>query len=245
MNATLFFACIVCCFTCACTSNSDAGEGDTPRSKDPSAASQPTTSPASDASSRTVLNFDQEKAGELPPGWKAEGTNQKGPVATWKVIGDDTAPSKPNALALASTNHDSGSTFNICWTERVPFQDGRIEVAVKAISGVEDQGGGPIWRVQDKDNYYICRANPLESNFRVYYVQDGSRKQLASANTQIPTGRWLTLAVEHRGDHIVCFLNGEKLLEATDNHIPKAGGVGLWTKADSVTSFDDLVVVDR
>jgi hypothetical protein len=178
----------------------------------------------------------------LPAGWKAEGTNQKGPVATWKVIADPTAPSKPNVLSLTSPNHDSGSTFNICWTDRVRFKEGRIELSLKPNAGKEDQGGGPIWRVQDKDNYYICRANPLESNFRVYYVQNGSRHQLASADLAIAAGKWHTIAIEHRGEHIACWLDGAKLLDATDDHLPSAGGVGVWTKSDAASSFDDLKI---
>jgi hypothetical protein len=145
-------------------------------------------------------------------------------------------------LSLTKTNHESGSTFNLCWTDGLRFKEGRITVSLKPNTGQEDQGGGPIWRVQDKDNYYICRANPLESNFRVYYVKDGSRTQLATANVTIPSGRWHTIAIEHRGDKIVCSLNGEKLLEATDNHFPDAGGVGLWTKSDAASSFDDLEI---
>ena len=113
---------------------------------------------------------------------------------------------------------------------------------MKPVSGEEDQGGGPIWRLQDKDNYYVCRANPLEGNFRLYVVQDGERKQLADAVAEIAAGQWHAIRVEHNGNRIECWLDGEKLLETIDDSLPAAGGFGFWTKADAVTFFDDLRV---
>ena len=112
----------------------------------------------------------------------------------------------------------------------------------KAIRGVEDQGGGPIWRVQDKNNYYIARANPLENNFRIYTVKDGKRRTLDSARVKVPSKQWHTIKIVHKGKKIKGYLNGEKLLEYEDNTFPEVGGVGLWTKADAVTEFDDFSV---
>src|SRR5688572_18601371 len=96
--------------------------------------------------SDTVVNFDSDRPGASLATWRVEGTNQQGPPATWQVVPDTTAPSGPNALALTKTNHDSSSTFNLCWTDQIRFREGTIEVAFKAVAGEEDQGGGPIWR---------------------------------------------------------------------------------------------------
>ncbi len=199
-------------------------------------------SPRADEGRGTTLNFDKDAPGKLVRGWKADGTNQKGPVATWLVMADPTAPSKPNVLALSKINHDSGGTFNICWTDAVRFRDGELEVRFKAISGAEDQGGGLIWRTRDKDNYYIARYNPLEENYRVYFVKDGARKQLASEKVTIPAGEWHTLKIEHEGEHIECYLDDKKYLDVNDATFAEEGGIGFWTKADAVTSFDDLKV---
>lgn len=187
-----------------------------------------------------VLGFDREPAGALPEGWRAGTTMPDGPTATWRIAAEPGAPSPPNALA--ATNHRSARSFNLCWTDRVRFRDGEIDVAFRAVSGEEDQGGGPAWRVRDASNYYLCRANPLERNFRVYVVKDGVRKQLASADVEVAPGQWHTLSVRHRGERIECSFNGRRLLEASDAALPAEGGVGLWTKADAVTSFDDLAV---
>ena len=101
--------------------------------------------------------------------------------------------------------------------------------------------GEQAWRVRDARNYYVCRVNPLESNYRVYVVKDGVRRQLATALCSVETGTWHRLEVEHVGDRITCWLDGRKLLEANDATLTEAGGLGLWTKADARTSFDDFV----
>jgi YVTN family beta-propeller protein len=191
---------------------------------------------------RMAWRFDEDTPGRLPEGWKIEGTNQRGPVATWVVKADADAPSKPNVLALTDTKEGAGGTFNLCWTDGVKFTDGVIEVKVKAGTGREDQGGGAIWRVKDKDNYYIARWNPLEDNFRLYYVKGGSRKMLETANVKADPAKWHTIRVEQKGDEIQCSLDGETLFKVQDRTFLEAGGVGLWTKADAATSFDDLVV---
>ena len=184
--------------------------------------------------------FDSDS--DLPSSWKAQGTNQRGPVATWAIEADASAPSKPNVLALTDTKEGWGGTFNLFWTDRIRFKDGVIEVKVKAGTGREDQGGGLIWRVRDKNNYYIARWNPLEDNFRVYVVTNGSRKTLDSASVKADPARWHTIRVEHRSNEIRCYFDSEELLKARDQRLPGAGGVGMWTKADAATQFDDLRV---
>lgn len=131
---------------------------------------------------------------------------------------------------------------NLLWTDQVSFENGALEVKVKAGTGEVDQGGGPVWRVSDHDNYYIARWNPLENNFRVYSVKDGRRAQLDSADVSVSASEWHTIRIEHNANRITGFLDGEKLLEVSDSTFPDAGGVGLWTKADAATSFDDLIV---
>ncbi len=189
-----------------------------------------------------VLTFEDVPLGHIPPGWKIEATNQRGKLATWQVIADTTAPSGKQVLALTSPNHTFGGTFNLCWTKTIHFLNGEIKVHFKANRGVEDQGGGVIWRAQDKDNYYISRYNPLENNFRIYYVKDGARRMLASARIKLPAHVWHELKIVQNGDKIYGYLNGKKLLEVEDHTFTQAGGVGLWTKADAATSFDDFTV---
>ncbi len=225
---TLFMACVLLA-TLGCN-----------RSRSQTAADHP--APEADKSSGVSWSFDDVPVGELPAGWRIEATNRKGPLATWQVVEDAGAPSGDRVLALTATNHSSGGTFNLCWTDSISFLDGEIQVRFKAVTGNEDQGGGVIWRAQDKQNYYIARFNPLENNFRLYYVRDGARKTLADARITLQAGRWHTLKIVQHGDRFAGYLDGKKVLEGKDSLFVKPGGVGLWTKADAVTSFDNFSV---
>jgi hypothetical protein len=186
--------------------------------------------------------FDRMTPDSAPTGWRIAATHPAGALATWKVVAEASAPSPPQALALTATNHASADTFNLCWDESSKFQDGIFELALRANGGTMDQGGGPIWRAKDENNYYVCRANPLEGNFRLYVVVNGERKQLASADTKVSAGTWHKIRVEHKATRIACTLDDALRLEAEDASLPDAGHVGLWTKADALTAFDDLVV---
>ncbi len=189
--------------------------------------------------SAIIFNFDKDTAGEIPAGWSNQKTG-KGGLGNWAIQSDPTAPSPPNVLTQTSSEN-FGYHFNLAVAEETDFSDLEIELKFKALTGKEDQGGGPVWRYQDADNYYICRANPLESNFRVYKVVNGNRRQMKSATVDIPAKVWHSIKVKNVGDHIQCWYDGKLYLEVTDNTF-KSGKVGLWTKADAVTSFDDFTI---
>jgi hypothetical protein len=211
------------------------------------AAQEPTTVPPVKASASQPadgtcrISFDEVKAGELPKGWKAEATNPKGEVAQWKVVADDKAPSKPNVLSITKIADTSGGHFNLCWTKEIQWKDGTLKAKIRADAGNQDQGGGLIWRAADAKNYYTARYNPLETNFRLYYVKDGKRVQLADAgNLGIKSGQWFTMKIVVNGEKMEGWLDGKKLLDMMDKTFADAGGVGLWSKADAATSFDDF-----
>ena len=142
-------------------------------------------------------------------------------------------------MTLARTLNEGG-TYNLLILGSPVARDLDISVKVRADSGKEDQGGGLVWRYKDENNYYICRLNPLESNYRVYKVVDGKRVQLQSADVPSETGRWYTLRATMMGRQITCYLDGREMLSVADEALPAAGQIGLWTKADAATSFDDL-----
>jgi len=189
-----------------------------------------------------VFTFDENPAGQLPAGWSNQKTG-KGTLGKWAVLVDSTAPSKPHVLAQTS-KENFGYHFNLAVVENSNYSDLEIELKFKAVDGQEDQGGGPVWRYQDANNYYICRANPLESNFRVYKVINGNRKQLQSANVEIPAHVWHSLKITNQGNHIQCWYDGKLYLDVTDNTF-KSGKVGLWSKADAVTYFDNFEIEEK
>jgi hypothetical protein len=134
--------------------------------------------------------------------------------------------------------------FNVALVQDGRHADVDITVRLRARDGRVDQGGGVVWRAKDGRNYYIARYNPLEDNYRVYYVKDGRRRQLDSADVRVAHDAWHTLRVRMIGDRIECFLDGQKHLNARDATFTEAGMVGLWTKADARTHFDDFLVSD-
>lgn len=189
---------------------------------------------------RTVT-FGKDEAGQLPKGWTAAKTGE-GDGSVWKVVADESAPSK-KGHALAQTAAGPKAMFNLCVLDDANLKDVDISVAFKAVKGEIDQGGGLVWRYQDPNNYYIARMNPLESNLRLYKVEGGKRNQLATAEKiKFPAGEWHTLQITMAGNKIECKLDGKPVFEAMDDTFQKPGKIGLWTKADAQTHFDDLKV---
>ena len=201
------------------------------------ASTQPKPAPGE----QVCWTFDDQTPQHSAQGWRIAATNPTAELATWQVLADRAASSRPQVFAVTKTENYDG-TFNLAIAPEPSFRDLDLTVKVKPIAGKEDQGGGPIWRCQDENNYYICRLNPLESNFRVYVVSHGKRRQLDSAKVELSPDRWYDVHVRMCGDGITCELDGGHPLHATDATIQQPGRVGLWTKADAVTSFDDLRV---
>jgi hypothetical protein len=195
-----------------------------------------------------VLNFDRDEVGKSPKGF-IFGLTGQGKPGTWVVTKDPEAPSAPNVLA--QTDPDPVSyRFPLCVYEAFTGKDVDVSVRYKPVTGKEDQAAGIVWRYQDPDNYYIVRANANENNVVLYKVEKGRRTDLPlvgkgrtyGAKTPIPSGKWGTLRVVAVGDRFEVYSNGVKLFEVEDATFPMAGKVGLWTKADSVTLFDDLTI---
>jgi len=178
-------------------------------------------------------NFDSVKTGELPAGWSAGVTGQGNPK--WTVAADETAPSKPNVLKQSGEG-----TYPFCVKKDVSIKDGFVEVKFKPIAGKEDQAGGLIWRFKDGDNYYIARANALEDNVTIYHTVKGNRSSFKSINTKVSSNEWHTLRVDFKDNTFKVSFDGKAVIEAEDKKFSDAGAVGVWTKADSVTLFDDF-----
>jgi hypothetical protein len=179
------------------------------------------------------IDFDRYTAGAPPAGWQCGATGDGSPH--WTVEVDASAPSKPNVLKQSGT-----AAFPWCVKTNVAIADGFVEVKFKPMQGREDQAGGVIWRFKDGDNYYVARANALENNVSLYNTTRGSRHTIKYVDAPVAANQWHTLRVEFTGKRIKVFLNGKQYINAEDEHIAGPGGVGVWTKADSVTAFDDF-----
>ena len=185
-------------------------------------------------------NFDSDTEGKPPAGFTFARTGQ-GSDGQWVVKKDETAPSKPNLLAQTSQDA-TDYRFPLAIAEGTNYKDLSLSVKFKTISGSVDQGAGLVFRLRDKDNYYIVRANALENNFRLYHVVSGRRVQFAGANFPVTPHTWHEIRAEARGDEFQCYYDGQLKITARDATFQEAGKIGLWTKADSLIYFDDLTV---
>jgi DNA-binding beta-propeller fold protein YncE len=188
-----------------------------------------------------TVNFEDTEVGKLPVHWTGAKTGEGEPK--WAVVADGSAPSQPNVLKQSGV-----ATYPVCIKEDTRIRDGYVEVKFKSVSGKEDQAGGVLWRCKDADNYYVARANANEDNVVLYKTVNGKRTALDIVGRKggygvkepVPSGTWHTLRVEFAGNKFTVILNGKKLFDAQDDTFTDSGKVGLWTKADSVTLFDDF-----
>jgi Domain of Unknown Function (DUF1080) len=196
-----------------------------------------------------TIQFDKDPAA-APPADFATALTGKGKPGNWKIVADPSAPSKPNVLA--QTDADTTSyRFPVCIYNQITVKDVDVSVKFKPISGKEDQAAGIVWRYKDANNYYIARANALEGNVVMYKVQNGKRSDLKprdagmlayGVKTSVPSGQWSTLRITAKGNSFEVYLNNKKQFDVDDSTFPDAGKIGVWTKADSVTYFDDLQI---
>jgi hypothetical protein len=180
-----------------------------------------------------TVGFDGDRAGALPAGWIA-GVTGKG-AYRWAVEADASAPSAPHVLRQSGVGD-----FPWCVKRDVALADGFVETRFKAIDGRQDRAGGVVWRWKDGDHYYVARANALEDNVSLYYTERGRRITIKYVDAPVAGGVWHVLRVEFRGTRVRVLLDNNACIELDDAHIVGPGAVGLWTKADSVTAFDDF-----
>jgi hypothetical protein len=178
---------------------------------------------------KKTWTFEDDEAGSTPKGFTPS-------VGAWRVVTTD------EGRALAQSARNANPVFNIALVDDTNARDVDISVKLKAIAGELDQGGGLVWRAKDARNYYIARFNHKENNFRVYKVVDGKRSPpFQNADIKHHDG-WTIVRVTMKGDHIECYLDGKKYLDVRDATFPDAGKIGVWSKADAQSQFDDLTL---
>jgi hypothetical protein len=195
------------------------------------------------------LGFDQDEVGTVPRGFSAIHSGDGSP-GRWQVVAAEDAPSGRQAVAQIDVDRTS-YRFPLLVLDSPTVRDVALSVEGKPISGKVDQAIGLIWRYRDADNYYVVRANALEDNVVLYKMEAGRRSDLDlkgkgstyGVDAEVPQDAWSRLGVRAKGNLFTVLLDGEELFQVEDGTFTEAGKVGLWTKADSVTWFDDLEVV--
>lgn len=196
----------------------------------------------------TVYKFDEDEIGAVPAGFTEELTGGGGHVA-WRVQEVDDAPSGGNVVTQLSDDKTNARYPHLV-RDYFSAKDVDLSVKFKTISGEVDASGGFVFRYKDKDNYYVVRANSLEDNVVAYKTEKGKRSNIGvkgrgdayGVEIEVPHQTWNTLRVIARESLFEIFLNGRKVFEVEDSTFTEPGKIGLWTKADAVTHFDDLSV---
>jgi hypothetical protein len=191
--------------------------------------------------SNRALSFEGTRTGVAPEGWTATRTGSGDPK--WTVESDDTAPSKSNVL-----QQSGNATYPLLLKNDTDIKDGFVEVKFKAVAGSQDRAAGIVWRAKDANNYYVTRANALEDNVVLYKTVNGVRSPLDivgrkggyGINIAVPANTWHSLRVDFKGSRFSVSFNGRQVFEVEDSTFTGAGKVGLWTKADSLTLFDEV-----
>jgi hypothetical protein len=186
------------------------------------------------------IDLSRYPVGALPPEFLTSWRTGHGAAGDWRLVEDMTA-SQGKAIAQLSAD-PTDYRFPLAVYQQLPAQDMEASVRFKAVSGRVDRAGGLAVRLADADNYYVVRANALEDNVRLYRVVRGDRQQLASASARVSSGVWHTLALRAEGDRLTASFDGKPLLTHSDRTFSGLGRVALWTKADSVTRFDQLMI---
>ncbi len=188
--------------------------------------------------------FEHVPLGEVPSGWNEAETNGAGSRGAWQVVeaepGREYDSDRRMVRLTKSTNE--GSTYNLLMTKASVPSNFTMEVALRAESGGEDQGGGLFWHARDKKNYMITRWNPLERNLRIYRVENGVRTQIYGSGVNVDPKAWHVLRVEVKGSIVRVSLDNVLAIVCSAKPVSTGGRVGLWTKADAVTSFDRFEV---
>jgi 3-keto-disaccharide hydrolase len=191
--------------------------------------------------SNHAVSFESSKIGATPEGWTSTLTGSGDPK--WTVESDPTAPSKATALKQSGR-----ATYPLILKNDTNIKDGFVEMKFKAVSGSQDRAAGIVWRAKDANNYYVTRANALEDNVVLYKTVNGVRSPIDIVGRKggygvkiaVPSGTWHTLRIDFKASRFSVSFNGKQLFEVEDSTFNDAGKVGLWTKADSVTLFDEV-----
>jgi len=191
--------------------------------------------------SNHAVGFEAAQIGAAPEGWTSTLTGSGDPK--WTVESDRTAPSKSNVLKQSGR-----ATYPLLLKNDSNIKDGFMEVKFKAVAGSQDRAAGIVWRAKDANNYYVLRANALEDNVVLYKTVAGVRRELDivgrkggyGVSVPVPANTWHSLRVDFKGTRFSASFNGKQLFEVEDATFSNAGKVGLWTKADSVTLFNEV-----
>ena len=185
-----------------------------------------------------IWNFDREQPGALPDDFSIGTLFDGRPAGDWQVTATDRAKSPPHVLAQVMAK-GAEHAYKVTLAKGIVTSNLTLQVSFLPVQGNADMGGGLIWRAADDRNYYLTRANPLEQNIRVYRVVKGVRHLLQNFDQTIDVRQWHSLRITHQGCQLTVFYDDKRVFDLCDKTF-RTGTIGLWTKSDAVTYFDNL-----
>src|SRR5712692_1289929 len=189
-------------------------------------------------SATRVWTFEDDPPESLPPEFQVGTLFDGRPAGEWKILQTEAANNGTHVLGQVM-GKGAEHAYKVVLIQGTTATDLDVRVSFLPISGKADMGGGLIWRATDDRKYYLTRANPLEQNIRVYRVVNGVRHLLQNFDQTIDVRQWHTLRVTHRGCRVNIFYDDKQVFDLCDKTFHD-GMIGLWTKSDAVTYFDDL-----
>lgn len=194
----------------------------------------------------TIFSFNNYITDKTPSGWSQYFTGKPGENPNWKIVEDN-----GNKVLAQLSKDNPNYHFNEIVFDGFEAKNMELNVRIKGVEGKMDQGGGFVWRFIDADNYYVVRANPMEDNVVLYKVEDGKRTDLPILGKGRTYGvevkalgkGWNNLKLKVVDDLFTVYLNNEQIFQVKDDTFPNTGKIGLWTKADAVSYFDDFHVI--
>jgi len=195
--------------------------------------------PAFAQTGATMIPIETMTVGTAPAEFEFARTGQGGP-GQWVVVDDPTAPGK-RAIEQSSSER-TDYRFPLAIYQPVTAKNVEVVIRFKPVAGRVDRAGGIALRVSSANDYYLARANALEDNVRFYRIVKGRRQQLATADVKVAAGEWHSLGLKAENDRFTVSFDGKQLYSATDRTFSNPGRIALWTKADSVTRFDQISI---
>src|SRR5229473_3019572 len=180
------------------------------------ATATPTLTPTATPTPEVHMwNFDSDKAGEVPAGWKAlEGD--------WQVIPDPSAPSKPNTFGLPAGRLLKSLTSALEYypiaieTDPTEYSDFTLEAQFKSGGGRFDCSGGLIFRYVDEKNFYLLSAGCPSDYFALSRMTDGQLTGLKQSVVPTDKDTWYRLKVTAQGGHFSCYDNDKMIFDFDD-----------------------------
>lgn len=187
-----------------------------------------------------TVSFNDMTVGQPPLGFTT-GLGGSGASAVWRI---ETDPRSPRGKVLIQKSTDSSSArYPICLYDGIRTLNADVTVSFATVSGKIDQVAGIVLRATDEGNYYVARASAKDNTVTLSRFVGGTGSELTSVAAKVPSGTWQTLRFKIDRDRLTVYLNGQQVIDWSDNRHTREGRAGLWTRSDSVTMFDDLSII--